>query len=93
MMFYNTSARGYPFGIQMGTDHRNICIEIDKDFSRLSYRKIPYRLEAIQVWGCGNNELRYILMDHIIIFNPLVELELMIFGYTEKSSWSTKCGR
>ncbi|XP_057370812.1 uncharacterized protein LOC130691834 [Daphnia carinata] len=58
MMYYNTSVRGYPFGIQVGTDHRHPCIEIDKEFSRLSYRKIPYRLEAIQVWGCGTSQQR-----------------------------------
>ena len=58
MMFYNTSVRGYPFGLQIGTDHRNLCLEIDKEFSRLTYRKIPYRLEGIQVWGCGTNEQR-----------------------------------
>ena len=58
LMYYNTSVRGYPFGIQMGTDHRNPCLEIDKELSRLSYRKIPYRLEAVKVWGCGTAQQR-----------------------------------
>lgn len=57
-MYYNTSVRGYPFGIQLGTDHRNPCLEIDKELSRLSYRKIPYRLEAVKVWGCGTAQQR-----------------------------------
>jgi hypothetical protein len=59
-MYYNTSVRGYPFGIQVGTDHRHPCLEIDKEFSRLNYRKIPYALEAIQVWGCGTSQQRYV---------------------------------
>jgi hypothetical protein len=59
LMYYNTSVRGYPFGIQMGTDHRHLCLEINKDFSCLSYRKIPYRLDGVQVWGCGSSQLRY----------------------------------
>jgi hypothetical protein len=67
MMYYNTSVRGYPFGIQVGTDHRHPCLEIDKEFSRLNYRKIPYALEAIQVWGCGTSQQRYV-NEHILRF-------------------------
>lgn len=58
MVYYNTTVRGYPFGLHVGTDHRNPCIQIDKEFCRLNYRKIPYRLEGVQVWGCGTVEHR-----------------------------------
>ena len=58
MIFLNTSVRGYPFGIQVGTDHRHPCLEVDKEFSRLSYRKIPYRLQAVFVLGCGTSQQR-----------------------------------
>ncbi|XP_046445865.1 uncharacterized protein LOC124195479 isoform X1 [Daphnia pulex] len=64
IMYYNTSVRGYPFGIQVGTDHRHPCLEIDKEFSRLNYRKIPYALEAIQVWGCGTSQQRESQLEH-----------------------------
>ena len=67
LMYYNTSARGYPFGLQIGSDHRDPQVAIDKEFSVLSHRKIPSRLDSIQVWGCGSMELRYRLKFIIII--------------------------
>lgn len=75
MMFYNTTARGYPFGIQIGTDHKHLCLEIDKEFSRLSYRKIPYRLEAVQVWGCGSTEHRFLFF--LILKIPIFIIALV----------------
>lgn len=86
-MYYNTSVRGYPFGIQVGTDHRHPCLEIDKEFSRLNYRKIPYALEAIQVWGCGTSQQRYVRINLILGFlfkhNPI---------FLESLSWNIRNG-
>ena len=74
MMFYNTTARGYPFGIQIGTDHKHLCLEIDKEFSRLSYRKIPYQLEAIQVWGCGSTHHRFYFLFTLSIYYDYLKI-------------------
>jgi len=64
IMYYNMTTRGYPFGMHFGSDHRDPHVAVDKDFSCLSYRKIPYRLESIQVWGCGTSEQRESQLDH-----------------------------
>ncbi len=62
------TTRGYPFGMHFGSDHRDPHVAVDKDFSCLSYRKIPYRLESIQVWGCGTSEQRHPLIRNFQTF-------------------------
>lgn len=57
-MYLNTSIRGYPKGIRAGSDPRNPSIEIDESFQHIIHCGVPYKLESIEVWGCGSQKSR-----------------------------------
>ncbi|CAG9815070.1 unnamed protein product [Phaedon cochleariae] len=54
MLYLNSTVRGYPFGLRVGKDPRAPIISIDKGFEKIEWQKIPYHLECIEVWGCGD---------------------------------------
>ncbi|KAF0309827.1 TLD domain-containing protein 1 [Amphibalanus amphitrite] len=53
VMFYNQSARGLPSGLRVGADRKTPAVTVDKDLSMCSSRGAPFRLEGLEVWGCG----------------------------------------
>ncbi|KAK6636400.1 hypothetical protein RUM43_010061 [Polyplax serrata] len=58
ILYLNTSIRGYPKGIRAGSDPRKPSIVVDEDFSKVTYKEIPYQLVNVEVWGCGKPEQR-----------------------------------
>jgi len=62
-LYLNTSIRGYPQGLRIGKDPRSPIISINAGFEKLEYRKIPYSLECIEVWGCGDQTMREAQLD------------------------------
>lgn len=60
MLYLNTSIRGYPKGLQAGLDPRKPIIEVDDGFTIVKYHAIPYPLVSVQVWGCGNQQSRFV---------------------------------
>jgi len=63
MVYLNTSIRGYPQGLRVGKDPRAPIISINAGFEKLEYRKIPYSLDCIEVWGCGDQASREAQLD------------------------------
>ncbi|KAK4878246.1 hypothetical protein RN001_010752 [Aquatica leii] len=63
MLYLNTSIRGYPQGLRVGKDPRSPIISVNAGFDKLEYRKIPYSLECIEVWGCGDQASREAQLD------------------------------
>lgn len=61
-MYLNTSIRGYPKGIRAGNDPRKPSIEVDDSFQHVTHCGIPYKLESVEVWGCGSPKNRYLLL-------------------------------
>ncbi|KAK3890741.1 hypothetical protein Pcinc_005315 [Petrolisthes cinctipes] len=61
--YFNVSSRGYPTGLQVGTDYTNRALTLDLDLTILTYRRIPLRLKAIEVWGCGTVEAKNAQVD------------------------------
>lgn len=62
-LYLNLSIRGYPQGLRVGKDPRAPVISINAGFDKLEYRKIPYNLEHIEVWGCGDQASRDAQLD------------------------------
>ncbi|XP_030032397.1 uncharacterized protein LOC115448913 isoform X2 [Manduca sexta] len=58
MLYLNTSIRGYPKGLRAGSDPRKPLLSIGEDFDSLSFKGVPYPLQAIEVWGCGDQASR-----------------------------------
>ncbi|XP_056633743.1 uncharacterized protein LOC130898896 isoform X2 [Diorhabda carinulata] len=58
MLYLNFSVRGYPHGLRVGSDPRAPIISIDGGFEKIEWQKIPYYLESIEVWGCGDQVSR-----------------------------------
>ncbi|KAJ3651107.1 hypothetical protein Zmor_017166 [Zophobas morio] len=54
MLYLNTTVRGYPYGLRAGTDPRAPIIIVDGGFEKMEFKKIPYNLIRIEVWGCGD---------------------------------------
>jgi hypothetical protein len=54
MLYLNTSVRGYPYGLRAGKDPRSPIIIVDGGFEKMEFKKIPYSLVRIEVWGCGD---------------------------------------
>lgn len=54
ILYFNLSIRGYPLGLRAGSDSRTPIINVDAGFEKLSFQKIPYNLQTIEVWGCGD---------------------------------------
>jgi hypothetical protein len=62
-MYLNTSIRGYPKGIRAGNDPRKPSIEVDDSFQHVTHCGIPYKLESVEVWGCGSPKNREVQLD------------------------------
>lgn len=62
-MYLNTSIRGYPKGIRAGNDPRKPSIQVDDSFQHIIHCGIPYKLESIEVWGCGSPKNREVQLD------------------------------
>ncbi|KAG5881069.1 hypothetical protein JTB14_020400 [Gonioctena quinquepunctata] len=58
MLYLNLSVRGYPHGLRVGKDPRAPILSIDGNFEKIEWQKIPYYLECIEVWGCGDQVSR-----------------------------------
>ncbi|KRT84774.1 hypothetical protein AMK59_1714, partial [Oryctes borbonicus] len=63
MLYLNTTIRGYPQGLRAGSDPRAPIIAIDKGFEKFEFRKIPYSINSIEVWGCGDQSSREAQLD------------------------------
>lgn len=63
-MYLNTSIRGYAKGIRAGNDPRKPSIQVDDAFQHVTHCGIPYKLESIEVWGCGSPKNRYEVMPY-----------------------------
>ena len=57
-MYLNLTSRGFPTGFQIGVDSTNRTIAIDTDLSVINFKRIPYKLKALEVWGCGSSQIR-----------------------------------
>lgn len=58
IMYFNISSRGFPTGIQVGKDSTNRALTLDLNLTLVTYRMIPYKLQSIEVWGCGTCEAK-----------------------------------
>ncbi|XP_072934094.1 uncharacterized protein [Epargyreus clarus] len=58
MLYLNTSIRGYPKGLRVGSDPRKPILDINADFDSFTFKGAPYTLDAIEVWGCGDQASR-----------------------------------
>ncbi|XP_026730158.1 uncharacterized protein LOC113495579 isoform X1 [Trichoplusia ni] len=58
MLYLNTSIRGYPKGLRAGSDPRKPLLAIAEDFDSFTFSGVPYSLQAIEVWGCGDQASR-----------------------------------
>ncbi|XP_066599472.1 uncharacterized protein [Prorops nasuta] len=62
-LYLNTGIRGYPHGLRFGSNPRSPSISIDDSFSSVSVTGVPYRIANLEVWGCGNQQLRERQLD------------------------------
>lgn len=58
ILYLNTSIRGYPHGLRLGSDPRSPLISIDDSFHSVSIAGAPYSIDRLEVWGCGDVKLR-----------------------------------
>ena len=58
LMYLNTGIRGYPQGLRAGSDSRNPKINIDQEFSSVSFDGVSHRIASLEVWGCGDRKSR-----------------------------------
>lgn len=58
LLYLNLSVRGYPHGLRAGKDPRKPIISIDAGFEKIEFKKIPYSVHSIEVWGCGDQVSR-----------------------------------
>ncbi|XP_060532917.1 uncharacterized protein LOC132705949 isoform X2 [Cylas formicarius] len=58
ILYLNTTVRGYPQGLRAGSDPRAPKIIVDAGFEKIEWQKIPFYIETIEVWGCGDNVQR-----------------------------------
>ncbi|CAB3247701.1 unnamed protein product [Arctia plantaginis] len=58
MLYLNTSIRGYPKGLRAGSDPRKPLLIIPEDFHSVTFKGVPYPLQNIEVWGCGDQASR-----------------------------------
>ncbi|XP_030759581.1 uncharacterized protein LOC115884983 isoform X2 [Sitophilus oryzae] len=54
LLYLNTTVRGYAQGLRAGSDPRAPVITVDIGFEKIEWKKIPYQIETIEVWGCGD---------------------------------------
>lgn len=72
-MYLNTSIRGYAKGIRAGSDPRKPSIQVDEAFQHVEHCGIPYKLESIEVWGCGSPKNRFVSnLEFIIIMKFII---------------------
>lgn len=58
ILYFNMTSRGFPTGFQVGTDSTNRALTLDSNLTIVTYRKIPYKLKSLEVWGCSTIEVR-----------------------------------
>ncbi|KAL1501555.1 hypothetical protein ABEB36_006856 [Hypothenemus hampei] len=58
LLYLNTTVRGYPHGLRAGSNPREPIIIVDGGFEKMEWKKIPYYIETIEVWGCGDQVQR-----------------------------------
>ncbi|KAK7082244.1 hypothetical protein SK128_024687 [Halocaridina rubra] len=58
ILYFNLTSRGFPTGFQVGQDFTNRALTIDLDLTTVTYRGAPYKIQALEVWGCGTVEAR-----------------------------------
>ncbi|KPI98968.1 PREDICTED: uncharacterized protein LOC106118012 isoform X1 [Papilio xuthus] len=58
MLYLNTSIRGYPRGLRAGSDPRKPLLCVNDDFDSFTFQGVPYTIQAIEVWGCGDQTSR-----------------------------------
>ncbi|KAG5309704.1 RTC5 protein, partial [Acromyrmex insinuator] len=58
VLYLNTNIRGYPHGLRFGSDPRSPLISIDESFHSVTIAGAPYRIASLEVWGCGDTNLR-----------------------------------
>lgn len=58
LLYLNTVVRGYPQGLRAGSNPREPIITVDGGFEKMEYKKIPFYIETIEVWGCGDHVQR-----------------------------------
>ncbi|XP_048511960.1 uncharacterized protein LOC105686929 [Athalia rosae] len=63
LVYLNTIIRGYPQGVRAGSDPRNPCVDLDKSFQWLKLAGVPYRLDSLEVWGCGDRKSREVQLE------------------------------
>ncbi|XP_076256212.1 uncharacterized protein LOC143193743 isoform X2 [Rhynchophorus ferrugineus] len=54
LLYLNTMVRGYAQGLRAGSDPRAPIITVDAGFEKIEWKKIPFYIETIEVWGCGD---------------------------------------
>ncbi|XP_055313494.1 uncharacterized protein LOC129574895 [Sitodiplosis mosellana] len=63
LLYLNTCIRGYPKGLRAGPDPRKPLLSVDEHFEKIEYRSVPSVLFAIEVYGCGDRQIRDIQLD------------------------------
>lgn len=63
LVFLNTSIRGYPLGIRVGSNPRSPSLTVDLPFEHFSFCDIPYSLVSVEVWGCSSPKSREIQLQ------------------------------
>lgn len=63
LLFFNDSIRGFPRGIRAGPDPKSPIIDINHEFSKVTYRGAPYNLLDLEMWGCGPEQTREAQLD------------------------------
>nr|CAD7407638.1 unnamed protein product [Timema cristinae] len=58
LLYFNLSIRGYPKGLRAGQDQRAPCLQVDEGFNLVTFCGIPYRINSVEVWGCGSQRDR-----------------------------------
>ncbi|KOB74164.1 Restriction of telomere capping protein 5 [Operophtera brumata] len=58
MLYLNTAIRGYAKGLRAGSDARKPLLAVPEGFDTLTFKGVPYALNAIEVWGCGDRASR-----------------------------------
>nr|CAD7423627.1 unnamed protein product [Timema monikensis] len=59
LLYFNLSIRGYPKGLRAGQDQRAPCLQVDEGFNLVTFCGIPYRINSVEVWGCGSQRDRW----------------------------------
>ncbi|KAG0711978.1 hypothetical protein GWK47_019461 [Chionoecetes opilio] len=63
ILYFNVTSRGFPTGLQVGLDSTNRALTLDLNLTLVTYRKIPYKLHSLEVWGCSTAEVKEAQLD------------------------------